>query len=409
MKLRAEVVKDKYGIQTFYDAGGIAPMVRLLSKPYEKILEVALSILGNCCTQKACCTQAISNGIVPPLLTILKSIPNPKVQCRVCRLLGNLARESNEKLCTLAKGIGVVVASVLEDTKDVATLGMAIRATRLLWNEMPFYNEFVRSDGVEKILGILVKSTRVEQTNRGEIQSIVEQNPYERERVEFMLSHIQMMESINSRVFDQEILKKSKPIDEDGFKLPEDPEQHNLFMEILKCLEAVTVVPTLQIIYNVSAKFRKRSFSFSPLYLFYCIKNNDKKIDDHFQFMHVPHCGSCITFFARGDGPYRTHSLKILSNLAKSSGQKILNEADAMTTVCNLITSTDLNKALSTAEERYCICVICYLAGDSCNRAKVRKSGAFKHLLQIAKNTDNDALLTMVMYKKKTKEKKYPN
>lgn len=250
MKLRAEVVKDKHGIQLFYDAGGIAPMVRLLSKPYEKILEVALSILGNCCTQKACCTQAISNGIVPPLLTILKSIPNPKVQCRVCRLLGNLSRESNEKLCSLAKGIGVVMASVLEDSKDVATLGMAVRATRLLWSEMPFYDEFVRSDGVEKILDILVKHTKVEP--KREVQSIVEQYPYERERVEFMLSHIQMMESINSRVFDHEILKKSKPIDDDGFRIPTDPEQHNLFIEILKCLEVVTAVPTLRIIYNVS-------------------------------------------------------------------------------------------------------------------------------------------------------------
>lgn len=259
VKLRSEVVEQQ-GIQQFYDAGGIAPMVRLLSKPYEKILEMALSILGNCCTQKACCTQAISNGIVPPLLTILKSIPNPKVQCRVCRLLGNLARESNEKLCTLARGIGVVVASVLEDTKDVATLGMAIRATRLLWNEMPFYNEFVKSDGVEKILDILVNGTRVEQTNRSEIKSIVEQSPYEHERVEFMLSHIQMMESINSRVFDQEILKKSKPIDEDSFKLPEGPEQNSLFMEIFRCLEAVTAVPSLQIIYNVSIALLTHSF-----------------------------------------------------------------------------------------------------------------------------------------------------
>lgn len=249
------MVKDKHGIQMFYDAGGIAPMVRLLSKPYEKILEVALSILGNCCTQKVCCTQAISNGIVPPLLTILKSIPNPKVQCRVCRLLGNLARESNEKLCTLAKGIGVVVASVLEDTKDVATLGMAIRATRLLWSEMPFYNEFVKSDGVEKILSILVKSTQVERTNHTEAKSICEQNPYEHERVEFMLSHIQMMESINSRAFDHEILKKTKPIDDDGFEIPKDPEQYNLFMEILKCLEVVTALPTLQVIYSVSDHF----------------------------------------------------------------------------------------------------------------------------------------------------------
>lgn len=113
--------------------------------------------------------------------------------------------------------------------------------------------------------------------------------------------------------------------------------------------------------------------------------------------MHVQHSGSCITFFARGDSPQRTHSLKILSNLVKSNGQRILIEADAMATVCNLITSTELNKPLSTTEQRYCICVICFLAGDACNRAKVRKSGAFKHLLQIAKNTDNDALLTMVM------------
>lgn len=236
----------------FYNAGGIAPVVRLLSKPYEKILEVALSILGNCCTQKMCCKQAISNGIVPPLLTILKSIPNPKVQCRVCRLLGNLARESNEKLCTLAKGIGVVVASVLEDTKDVATMGMAVRATRLLWSEMPFNDEFVRSDGVEKILGILIEYTLVEQ-KKPEPKSLVEENPYERERVEFMETHIQFMESINSRVFDHEILKKSKPVDDDAFRVPDDPEQYNLVMEILKCLETVTSVhSSLRIIYNVS-------------------------------------------------------------------------------------------------------------------------------------------------------------
>lgn len=251
MKLRIEVVKDKNGIQLFYEAGGIAPTVRLLSKPYEKILEVALSILGNCCTQKQCCKQAISNGIIPPLITILKSISNPKVQCRVCRLLGNLARESNEKLCTLGKGIGVVVASVLEDTKDMATLSMAIRATRLLWSEMPFYDDFVRSDGVDKILSIFVKNAVVERSD-AEIKSLVEQNPYEKERVEFMETHIQIMESINSRVFDHEILKKAKPVDEEGFRVPESPEEHSLFYEILRCLETVTSVPSLRIIYNVS-------------------------------------------------------------------------------------------------------------------------------------------------------------
>lgn len=67
-----------------------------------------------------------------------------------------------------------------------------------------------------------------------------------------------------------------------------------------------------------------------------------------------------------------------------------------MKTICNLIMTTTLEKPLSVAEERYCICVICYLADDACNRAKVRKSGAFKYLLQVAKNTTSDSLLSTV-------------
>lgn len=55
------MVKDKDGILQFYNEGGLAPLVRLISKPYEKILEVALSILGNCCTLKDCCKQVSNN------------------------------------------------------------------------------------------------------------------------------------------------------------------------------------------------------------------------------------------------------------------------------------------------------------------------------------------------------------
>lgn len=82
--------------------------------------------------------------------------------------------------------------------------------------------------------------------------------------------------------------------------------------------------------------------------------------------------------------------------MAKSNGKKILNDADAMKTICDLITTISLERPLSVAEERYCICVISYLADDACNRAKVRKSGAFKYLLQVAKNTTSDSLLYMV-------------
>lgn len=56
-KLRTDVVKDKNGILLFREAGGVPIMVRFLSKPHEQILEVALSIMGNCCTDEQSCRE----------------------------------------------------------------------------------------------------------------------------------------------------------------------------------------------------------------------------------------------------------------------------------------------------------------------------------------------------------------
>lgn len=80
----------------------------------------------------------------------------------------------------------------------------------------------------------------------------------------------------------------------------------------------------------------------------------------------------------------------------KSNGKNVLNEADAVTTACALITATDLRKPITEAEEQHCVCIICFLADDACNRAKIRRSGAFKRLLELAKNTTSDSLLTRV-------------
>lgn len=243
-------MKDKNGILTFYGASGIAPVIRLLSKPYEKILEVALSILGNCCTQQVCCKQAISHGIVAPLITILKSIPNPKVQCRVCRLLGNLARQSNPTISTMAKGVGIVMASILSDTKDAATLSMAVRATRLFWNDASFQKDFIGADGVVKMLKILIDYTLVD-PRKPAAKSIVEESTEERNRVDFMEMHIRAMEAVNSHVFDCEILKRVKPVVDDTFRIPSQADEYSLTGEILKCLEGVTNVPSIPIFFNV--------------------------------------------------------------------------------------------------------------------------------------------------------------
>ncbi|KAJ6637654.1 hypothetical protein Bhyg_10385 [Pseudolycoriella hygida] len=364
VKLRTDIVKDKNGAALLLEVdGSIGSLVRLISKPYEKILEVSLSILGNACTLKECSKQAIHHGVVPTLLTILKSIPSSSVQSKACRLLGNLARESNEKICNLAKGIGIALAAVLEDNKDTNTLTMGIRAVRLLWSEMPFYDEFNRYEGVKKMMRILVKLTKIEPTVV--VKSIVENDPKEKERVDFMVQHIQFMESVNSSAFDKEIMKKAKPA-EDTFALPESGLEKELLHEIFRCLQTITQGHSMRVIYDF--------------------------------YVDAPGC-SCIVFFAKADSPFRALCLKILSNLSKSQiSIEFLRSADAITTACNLITSQSLDPPLSESEERQCISIICLLANDSCNRAKIRMSGAFKRIIEVAKDTQCDDTLSMILF-----------
>lgn len=363
LKIRHDLVgRDRAGIELFHRLNGIPPLVRLISKPYEKIIDVALSILANCCVSRPCCKQAIEHGVVPPLLSILRSIPSVSVQCRACRLLGNLARASNEKICGLARGIGVAIAALLADTRDVNTLNMAVRAARLLWNEMPFYDEFVRHGGVQKILQILVA-----QATRHPVAG-----PPAPDHMHIHVRNIQFMEVDDSRVFDREIMKK-EPVrtDADRFGYPDAGQPHakdvrELIGELMRSLQALTGRQSYRIVHDVLA---------------------------------VEHGCQCIVSFARPDSPLRGVALRILASLAKGvpAADEHLSRADAITAACRLITHAGLEPALSETEERHCIAVICALASSACNRAKIRISGAFTRIMEIAKQTKCDTVLKSIL------------
>lgn len=188
------------------------------------------------------------------MLTILKSIPSVSVQCRACRLIGNLARESNEKICNLAKGIGIAIAGILEDNKDINTLNMAVRASRLLWNEMPFYDEFVRHEGVKKIIAILVRHSKIEQ-KLVTTKPVTEKLTDERRRIVFMEEHISFMESVNSKAFDREIMMVDRPAADECFELHQNNKDvHDLFAEILRSLQTITNGLSMRVIFDVSSK-----------------------------------------------------------------------------------------------------------------------------------------------------------
>lgn len=108
---------------------------------------------------------------------------------------------------------------------------------------------------------------------------------------------------------------------------------------------------------------------------------------------------SCMICFGSETSPFRAQSLKMLSNFSKTHGRSLLctSDTDAASMACLLITARTLARPLSDTEERHCVSIICQLAYDSCNRAKIRRSGAFKRILELAKNTTSDALLSMVI------------
>lgn len=54
VQIRTDLIKESEGVKLLKEKGGLKRIIKLLSKPNEKILNVALSILANCCLQEDC-------------------------------------------------------------------------------------------------------------------------------------------------------------------------------------------------------------------------------------------------------------------------------------------------------------------------------------------------------------------
>lgn len=52
LKIRSKVIVNDNGIQLFRDCGGLEYLLPHLRKPNERILDLTLSILGNCCLEE---------------------------------------------------------------------------------------------------------------------------------------------------------------------------------------------------------------------------------------------------------------------------------------------------------------------------------------------------------------------
>ncbi|ELK09114.1 armadillo repeat-containing protein 5 [Pteropus alecto] len=97
-----------------------------------KTLDLALSILANCCTEGACRAEVRRLGGILPLVTILQYVKTDSIQNRTARALGNLAMEPESCDNIHSAGAVPLLVESLMACQDSQCLQSVVRALRNL-------------------------------------------------------------------------------------------------------------------------------------------------------------------------------------------------------------------------------------------------------------------------------------
>ncbi|GAB0087388.1 hypothetical protein DMENIID0001_016850 [Sergentomyia squamirostris] len=382
MKIRSDVVKTRDGIEAFHAQGGLKPIMELIKRPNEKLVDISLSILGNCCTVEECAKKATDLGAIPPLILLLRTMTSDSIQCRVCRILGNLAGDSSIAKIIQDRGISSILPSVLDDGKPIPTLLMAVRLISKLWKMSNFQRETRELGITKKMMKILIKFSQKDPSGEGSSSSaapgdddaLARMHPNQefRESTRKMFNTVvKKMENVRSDIFDYSILGKAtkESAADDEFVAPTEVDKCDLFLAIMRCIQMM-------------------------------LKDSRLYMGEH--ILADGNGYKCLVALGRQNHQFRVSVLSIISTMAYDTlDRDVIGRANAVTMASELLQrdySEDAEKCLSALEMRNCVTIICLLASDSCNRAKIRHSGALKTLLQRFRVTECRQERDMIMY-----------
>ncbi|KAJ0176554.1 hypothetical protein K1T71_007733 [Dendrolimus kikuchii] len=136
LKTKVKITANDAGIKLFRECGGLELLLPHLRKPNEKILDLTLSILGNCCLEEESSLQVGKLFIFSSLVTILKTVCRDSIVGRACRVIGNLAQKTTNAENLHNQGVVTALVTVIENrdkNTSYPTLTMAVRAIRQLW------------------------------------------------------------------------------------------------------------------------------------------------------------------------------------------------------------------------------------------------------------------------------------
>ncbi|XP_063997311.1 armadillo repeat-containing protein 5-like [Pogoniulus pusillus] len=133
LALRTRHSRRPGGAARFRERGGLGPLLELLGpdRP-RRTLDLALSVLGNCCTEPGCRRLARSLGGVPRLVSLLAPPSPESVRCRAARALANLALEPDGAQEVLEAGAAPLLLSLAASCASPQCLHSAARALRIL-------------------------------------------------------------------------------------------------------------------------------------------------------------------------------------------------------------------------------------------------------------------------------------
>lgn len=174
------------------------------------------------------------------MITILKTIPNPLIQCRACRMLGNLAKSKKASLFLNVhySAIAPAICHIIESTSAVQTRIMAFRVCRFLLVSSQFYKHFLSSNGFMQLMRVFVAVMKNNEVPKESPQDIevstligLKRNQH---REKYFEEVARNLEGVRSDIFDYQMLKNSTRNNE--YVMPKEQDAIELASEILKCL-----------------------------------------------------------------------------------------------------------------------------------------------------------------------------
>ncbi|XP_006896657.1 PREDICTED: armadillo repeat-containing protein 5 [Elephantulus edwardii] len=123
-----------------------------------KTLDLALSILANCCTEGACRAEVRRLGGILSLVTILRCVKTDSIQNRTARALGNLAMEPESCRDIHSAGAVPLLIKSLTACQDSQCLQSVVRALRNL-ADSPQHRLALAQQGAVQPLAELLAST----------------------------------------------------------------------------------------------------------------------------------------------------------------------------------------------------------------------------------------------------------